>query len=105
MRVVFMYSNDKPKVGSLPNFAHAFKDYRPLFITQKFQQIPVQRTRVLDLRNEDVELPIGDDMLYWCKMFKLEDINRKHHLIRVSICLFSLLLIPFQHIKTYASEI
>lgn len=99
-----MYSNEKPKNGALPNFSKAFKDYRPLYITQKFQQIPVQRTRVLDLRNEDVELPIGDDTLYWCKMFKLEDINRKHHLIRVSI-LCQTKTVYFRIYKTCVSEI
>lgn len=37
----------------------------------------------LELRNVDVELPLGGDTLYWCKMFKLNDIARKSHVIKV----------------------
>lgn len=87
-----MYHKDEPRFGSvipgtLPNPLEAVREYRPLYLTQKFQVKPLreERIRILELRNEDVELPNGDDTLYWCKMFKLEDINRKHHLVRVSL--------------------
>lgn len=88
-----MYHEGDPRHGSvapgtLPNPHDAVRPYRSVVLTQKFQpkiQRGDERIRMLELRNEDVELPDGDDTLYWCKMFKLEDINRKHHLIRVRI--------------------
>uniref|UniRef100_T1GKL6 DOMON domain-containing protein n=1 Tax=Megaselia scalaris TaxID=36166 RepID=T1GKL6_MEGSC len=93
MRIIYMYHEGDPRHGSvapgtLPNPHDAVRPYRSVVLTQKFQpkiQRGDERIRMLELRNEDVELPDGDDTLYWCKMFKLEDINRKHHLIRVSI--------------------
>lgn len=87
-----MYHEDEPRRGSvlpgtLPSPLEAFKGYRPIFLTQRVNQEPIEmdrRMRILELRNQDVELPEDDDTLYWCKVFKLADINRKHHLVRVS---------------------
>lgn len=93
MRLLYMYHAQDPphgsvRPGTLPDPARAFRPYRPMVLMQRAQlQLPSphdERVRVLELRNEDVELPGGDTPLFWCKMFKLEDINRKHHLIRVS---------------------
>ncbi|EDW95510.2 uncharacterized protein Dyak_GE22605 [Drosophila yakuba] len=92
MRLLYMYHAQDPphgsvRPGTLPDPAHAFRPYRPMVLMQR-AQLPIpspthdERVRVLELRNEDVELPAGDLPLFWCKMFKLEDINRKHHLIR-----------------------
>ncbi|EDW70050.1 MOXD1 homolog 2 [Drosophila virilis] len=91
MRLLYMYHAQDPphgsvRPGTLPDPARAFRPYRPMVLMQRAQlQLPSphdERVRVLELRNEDVELPPGDTPLFWCKMFKLEDINRKHHLIR-----------------------
>jgi len=93
MRLLYMYHAQDPphgsvRPGTLPDPARAFRPYRPMVLMQR-AQLPMpspthdERVRVLELRNEDVELPSGDLPLFWCKMFKLEDINRKHHLIRV----------------------
>ncbi|XP_060654521.1 LOW QUALITY PROTEIN: MOXD1 homolog 2 [Drosophila nasuta] len=91
MRLLYMYHAQDPphgsvRPGTLPDPARAFRPYRPMVLMQRAQlQLPSphdERVRVLELRNEDVELPDGDTPLFWCKMFKLEDINRKHHLIR-----------------------
>lgn len=95
MRLLYMYHAQDPphgsvRPGTLPDPARAFRPYRPMVLMQR-AQLPMpspthdERVRVLELRNEDVELPAGDLPLFWCKMFKLEDINRKHHLIRVRI--------------------
>ncbi|KAH8364582.1 hypothetical protein KR084_008474 [Drosophila pseudotakahashii] len=92
MRLLYMYHAQDPphgsvRPGTLPDPARAFRPYRPMVLMQR-AQMPMpspthdERVRVLELRNEDVELPSGDLPLFWCKMFKLEDINRKHHLIR-----------------------
>ncbi|XP_030078651.1 MOXD1 homolog 2 [Drosophila hydei] len=91
MRLLYMYHAQDPphgsvRPGTLPDPERAFRPYRPMVLMQRAQlQLPAphdERVRVLELRNEDVELPAGDTPLFWCKMFKLEDINRKHHLIR-----------------------
>lgn len=92
MRVIYMYHNKEPHgafytPGSLPDPAEAFKQARSLFLTQRINQAPLKpdpRLRTMELLNQDVNLPQGDGTLHWCKMFKLNDINRKHHLIRVS---------------------
>lgn len=92
MRVIFMYHDEEPHgssytPGSLPDPAEAFKQARSLFLTQRVNQAPIKldaRMKIMELRNQDVELPRADNTLHWCKMFKLSDINRKHHLIRVS---------------------
>lgn len=94
-----MYHEDEPRrgsvtPGSLPSPSEAFRGYRPLFLTQRVNQESIKmdsRMKILELRNQDVELPLGDDTLHWCKVFKLSDINRKHHLVRVSI--FNLFLL------------
>lgn len=92
MRVIYMYHEKEPHgafytPGSLPDPAEAFKQARSLFLTQRINQTPLKpdpRLKTLELLNQDVNLPQGDGTLHWCKMFKLNDINRKHHLIRVS---------------------
>lgn len=102
MRVIFMYHELEPTrglviAGNLPDPTSAFRGYRSLFLTQKphqdaladgvgesaavMEDVPL----ILELRNEDVELPAGDDTLYWCKMFKLQDITQKSHVIKVRI--------------------
>jgi hypothetical protein len=87
-----MYYDDEPKrgrvvPGSLPNTAEAYKTSRAIYLTQYAPQarLPLnEKAQVLELRNQDVELPLDDSSLHWCKMFKVSDINRKHHMIRVS---------------------
>jgi replication fork clamp-binding protein CrfC len=88
-----MYSNDEPKrgsvaPGSLPKPAEALKTSRSLYFGQRVIQDPSKydsKTKVIELRNVDVELPQDGESLHWCKMFKLTDISKKHHLIHVSI--------------------
>ncbi|XP_049539223.1 MOXD1 homolog 2-like [Anopheles darlingi] len=90
MRVIFMYSKEKPRKGSaqaatLPQPLVAFKGSRSLFLTQRSSQdelVNAPSISVLELRNEDVELPESDESLYWCKIFKLDDFVQKHHLVR-----------------------
>ncbi|XP_065360587.1 MOXD1 homolog 2 [Calliphora vicina] len=89
MRVLFMYNEKDPPHGSvgsspLPNAELSFHPYRPMVLTQRphIHYRHLEHVRILELRNEDVELPRFDDSLIWCKMFKLDDMKHKHHLIR-----------------------
>ncbi|CAD7081233.1 unnamed protein product [Hermetia illucens] len=114
MRIIYMYHEDEPRhgsvvPGSLPDPLEAYREYRPLFLTEKYRIPPKpfkdERVRILELRNEDVELPRGDDTLFWCKMFKLEDINRKHHLIRYEAVIDSPSSLQYlQHIILYECQ-
>ncbi|KFB49440.1 hypothetical protein ZHAS_00017545 [Anopheles sinensis] len=87
MRVIFMYSDERPQRDSdtLPQPLVAFKGSRSIFLTQRSSQDDLGNepsVNVLELRNEDVELPEADESLYWCKIFKLDDFVQKHHLVR-----------------------
>ncbi|XP_053685805.1 MOXD1 homolog 2-like [Sabethes cyaneus] len=103
MRVIYMYHDEEPHgssytPGSLPDPAEAFKQARSLFLTQRVNQAPIKldaRMKIMELRNQDVELPRADNTLHWCKMFKLSDINRKHHLIRYEPVFDSASSVPY----------
>lgn len=91
MNVIFVYHQDEPRrglvvPGSLPSPGDAFKNIRPMFLLQRVIDNPIKldgKIKILDLKNEDAELPEEDQSLYWCKMFKMTDIQKKHHIIRV----------------------
>lgn len=92
MNVIFVYHEDEPRrglvvPGSLPSPSEAFKNVRPMFLLQRVIDNPIKlddKVTILELKNEDAELPDEDNSIYWCKMFKLTDIHRKHHIIKVS---------------------
>lgn len=74
----------------MPNLIEMYKGAQNLLLNQKRKRqstikFDAQSMRVLELRNQDVELPQDDDTIYWCKIFKLPvDLKTKHHIIRVS---------------------
>jgi hypothetical protein len=97
IRIIYMYYDDEPKrgrvvPGSLPNPAEAFKTSRAVYLTQYASQEPLPldaKAQILELKNQDVELPQDDNSLHWCKMFKVNEIVNKHHMIRVSTVISS----------------
>ncbi|XP_059622696.1 MOXD1 homolog 2 [Phlebotomus argentipes] len=105
MRVIFMYHENEPRrgavtPGSLPKPLEAYRGYRPLFLTQRVSQDAIKldlKIRTLELRNQDVELPQSDTTLYWCKVFKLTDINKKHHLVKYEPVFESTASQPYMH--------
>lgn len=107
-----MYDQNEPvrgaiTPGSLPNHQTAFKGYKPLLITQRLHDglsmanrhimmdatatgnsnnnniVTSNQLHVIEALNEDVQLPLSDDTLYWCKVFQFEDFSQKQHLIKV----------------------
>lgn len=91
MKVLFMYHPEKPArgaitPGTLPSPNEAFKHVVSVFLTQRslnkaqFRKDP--NIKSLDLRNTDAQLPYLDETVHWCKMFKLNNINQKNHIIR-----------------------
>lgn len=93
MRVMFMYFDEDPAIGShalspLPNPAEAWRPYRSLLLLQRTASgLPHYEPsgRILELRNQDVELPYGDDSQFWCTMFKLDKLDRKYHIVKVLV--------------------
>lgn len=111
MRIIYMFHNDEPGHGSvlpgaLPNPTQAYRGYVPLMLTQRItakdDPAPTTNDRnvaahqtvytgnpatysMLELRNQDVELPQADETRFWCKMFELQDFRQKHHLIKVCV--------------------
>lgn len=91
MRVMFMYHDEDPSRGSatpapLPNTMEAWRPYRSVLLLQKTpSDLPRYEptARILELRNQDVELPYGDDSQFWCTMFKLDKLDRKYHIVKV----------------------
>lgn len=80
-----------------------YKGAQNLLLNQKRKRqstikFDAQSMRVLELRNQDVELPQDDDTKYWCKVFKLPvDLKTKHHIIRVRKYLFNILSFLFSY--------
>lgn len=85
-----MYGDEDPRrgsvgPGSLPNVEESWRPYRSLILTQKTEDhlSHTNRMRILELRNGNVKLPYGDDTTIWCKMFKMNHLDKKHQLVRV----------------------
>ena len=70
-----MYHDEEPKrgsvvQGSLPNPKVALNQVRPLLLTQRVHHERLFNTtnkkiKILEMRNQDVELPRYDETLYW----------------------------------------
>lgn len=97
MRVMFMYNDEDPPrglvtPGPLPNPEEAWRTHKSVLLLQKSPlYLPHYEpsARVLELRNQEVELPYGDDSLLWCKLFKLDKLDKKHHIVKVIIRVFT----------------
>ncbi|XP_023290728.1 MOXD1 homolog 2 [Orussus abietinus] len=91
MQVVWQYHAEEPvsAAGVLP--AHgAVRGSRPLYLVQRGVQ-PKRTSRnqglepplqVWDVLNQQVHLPMEQDTLLWCRVLKMPNIHRKHHVVR-----------------------
>lgn len=92
MRVIWAYDKYEPVGGSvgpksLPQHDTSSRGSQSLYLVQRADQnapTPEETARVWELRNPSVEPPALGETLYWCKVFRIPSLNRKHHLIRVS---------------------
>lgn len=92
MRIVWAFHQKEPVggavgPGSLPQHDLSSRGTQSLYLTQRVDQdVPrvEEKTRVWELRNPSIPSPTAGDSLYWCRIFKLPTLTRKHHLIRVS---------------------
>ncbi|XP_034251618.1 MOXD1 homolog 2 [Thrips palmi] len=84
VRMLYAY-HDRDPVGSEPLPYHGSqRGARSVFLLERVPRedaLP-RDTLTWDLRNPAVPLPNTEDTLYWCKIFKLPDLRRKHHMIR-----------------------
>lgn len=92
MRIVWAYHKEEPVggsvgPGSLPQHDVESRGSQSLYLVQRADQdapSPEETAHVWELRNPAVESPAPGDTLYWCRVFRLPALSRKHHLIRVS---------------------
>jgi hypothetical protein len=92
MRVVWAFHSDEPIGGSvgpksLPQHDAEFRGTQSLYLVQRADQDapgPEETARIWELRNPPVEPPAPGENLYWCRIFRIPVLTKKHHLIRVS---------------------
>lgn len=92
MRIVWAFHQEEPAGGavgpkSLPQHETGTRGTQSLYLVQRADQDapgPDETARIWELRNPTVEPPIPGETLYWCRVFRIPTITRKHHLIRVS---------------------
>lgn len=93
MRIVWAFHTKEPVggavgPGSLPQHDVESRGTQSLYLVQRADQDapgPEETARIWELRNPSVEPPTPGDTLYWCRVFRLPTLTRKHHLIRVSL--------------------
>ncbi|XP_023703480.2 MOXD1 homolog 2 [Cryptotermes secundus] len=87
MRVLFSYHDTEPpgqySNGPLPYHGSAHRGARSLYLTERLnmEETSPEETYTWDLVNE-VSVTIPDDNFYWCQIFRLPRMRRKHHMIR-----------------------
>lgn len=92
MRILWAFHQREPvggavAPGSLPQHEAGNRGTQSLYLLQRADQDtpgPEETARVWELRNPAVEPPSSGDTLYWCRIFRMPPLSRKHHLIRVS---------------------
>lgn len=86
VRMLYAYHDrDLTGSGSEPLPYHGSqRGSRSVFLLERVpKEDPLPRdTLVWDLRNPQVQLPNTEDTLYWCKIFKLPELRRKHHMVK-----------------------
>lgn len=91
MQVVWQYHVEEPvsAAGVLPDHG-AVRGSRPLYLVQRDTQ-PRRSSRnqdtepplkIWDILNKQVRLPMGQDMLLWCRVLRMPSINHKHHVVK-----------------------
>ncbi|XP_015434630.1 PREDICTED: MOXD1 homolog 2 [Dufourea novaeangliae] len=91
MQVVWQYHVEEPvsAAGVLP--AHgAVRGSRPLYLVQRDSQPrPSPRNQEVeqplktwDILNEQIRLPMALDTLHWCRVLRMPNIDRKHHVVK-----------------------
>lgn len=93
MRIIWAFHKDEPLGGavgpnSLPQHEMGNRGSQSLYLVQRADQDtpgPEETARVWELRNPAIEPPAPGESVYWCKIFRIPSITRKHHLIRVSV--------------------
>lgn len=97
MRIIWAFHDTEPAGGavgpnSLPQHGVTQRGAQSLYLVQRADQespSPDETARVWELRNPAVEPPAFGESLYWCRVFRIPTMTRKHHLIRVSHLIFS----------------
>ncbi|XP_017756157.1 PREDICTED: MOXD1 homolog 2-like [Eufriesea mexicana] len=91
MQVVWQYHVEEPvsAAGVLPDH-DAVRGSRPLYLVQRdAQPRPSSRNeeagsplQTWDILNQQVHLPTEHDTLHWCRILRMPNIDRKHHVVK-----------------------
>ncbi|KAK2584480.1 hypothetical protein KPH14_006855 [Odynerus spinipes] len=91
MQVVWQYHDKEPAsaAGVLPGH-DAVRGSRPMYLVQRdsqpkrssYNQERESSLKTWDVLNQQVILPKDKDSLFWCRVIKMPNINRKHHVVK-----------------------
>ncbi|KAB0798512.1 hypothetical protein PPYR_09505 [Photinus pyralis] len=112
MRIVWAYHRNEPVgglvgPGSLPQHDVESRGSQSLYLVQRADQDapgPEETTRTWELRNPSVQSPAPGDTLYWCRVFRLPTLSRKHHLIRYEPLRGARTASGLQHVVLYECQ-
>ncbi|XP_023029153.2 DBH like monooxygenase olf413 [Leptinotarsa decemlineata] len=90
MRIIWAFHESEPMGGavapnSLPQHDMTSRGSQSLYLVQRADQDapgPEETARIWELRNNAAEPPSPGETIYWCRVFRIPTITRKHHLIR-----------------------
>jgi len=90
MRVLYAYHSEDPtarpesKLATLLYHGPTQRGFRSLYLMERvnLEEPPPRDLLSWDLKNPMVALSASEDTLYWCKIFKLPNVRRKHHMVR-----------------------
>jgi len=85
--MMYAYALEDPLSDADVTFYNNPHGGKPVYIVDRSQfndnDLPAD-IKTWDLMNLEVSVPENEDTLYWCRIFKLPPLDRKHHMIRVS---------------------
>lgn len=81
-RVIWAYSKEDP-AGDMDMSIHDHRGTKSIYLQEPRFKLPTfsEDVKYVDYLNSAVRLPDDLDTLYWCDVFKIPDISKKHHLI------------------------
>lgn len=90
---MFLHNENDPingsvNPGTLPNIENAWHNPRSVVLIERSLESHVanlEKTHILEFRNTGVELPYDDGTMIWCKFFKLDQLERANHIVKVGM--------------------
>jgi len=83
--MMYAYALEDPLSDADVTFYNNVHGAQPVYIIDRSKFTKEQDppdVKIWDLMNFEVSVPENEDTLYWCRIFKLPPLDRKHHMIR-----------------------